>query len=263
MSKVLGADLSLNHGAIIELTEGKLSNFWYYTDFAGSAGKSKRGYRVPSFSHIKDRQIKQMQRLAWVENFLDKKVFVPSQPDYVGIEDYALGAEHGAHYQGEIGGVARLLCWFRGYKLRLHDPVTLKMFVAHNGTADKDKVEAAAMERWGVDFDFVNQPKAAPSKRSPNPKQNRQTSQDLCDAFGLAMLVWTEVQLRSGTLTLAELHEKEVRVFNRVTKSYPIGLLDRDWIVNTEGVPTPHGQPVCPNCGSTKCCTAKEFTDES
>jgi len=257
-TKVLGCDLSLNHGAAVELTDGKLSNFWYYTDFAGSAGKSKRGHRVPPQTKVKDRQVKQMLRLAWLENFLDKMVFVPAQPEYVGIEDYALGVDHGAHYQGEIGGTARLLCWFRGFNLRLHDPVTLKMFAAHKGTADKDEMEAAVMDRWGVDFDFCNQPKAAPSKRSPNPKQNRQTSQDLCDAYALAELVWVEVQLRRGTLTLAELHEKEVRVFNRVTKSYPIGLLDREWIANPDGVATPHGKPVCSTCGSTSCCLAKE-----
>ncbi|MGW8177319.1 MAG: hypothetical protein ACWGQW_00760 [bacterium] len=259
MVKVIGADLSLNHGAIIQLNDGQLADFWYYTDLAGSAGKSKkRGHRMPTWSKIKDRQVKQMARLAWIENFLDKTVLMKALPDYAGIEDYALDVGHGAHYQGEVGGIARILCWFRGISMRLHDPVSLKMFASHRGTADKDFMEEQVCERWSVDFSSLNQPLSSPTKKTPNPKQNRQTSQDLADAYALAQLVWTEVQLRAGTLTLAELHEKEVRVFNRVTKSYPVSLLDRDWIVNPDGTPTPHGDPVCVRCGSRKCCLARD-----
>ena len=258
--KVLGADLSLNHGAIVELTDGVLTNFLYYTELAGSAAKSKkRGHRMPNQSATKDRQVRQMVRLAWLENFLDKSVFVPLAPDYVGIEDYALDSDRGGHHMGELGGTARLLCWFRGIKMRLHDPLSVKMFGAHRGNADKDQMEAAVKERWGVDFVPLNQPPAVPTKKNAAPKENRQTSQDLADAFVIAQLVWVEVQLRRGSLLLADLHEQEVRVFNRVTKSYPISLLDRDWIYNEAGTKTPHGLPVCPKCGSTKCCLAKEL----
>lgn len=250
MTKILGCDLSLNHGAVVELTDGSLTNFWYYTDIAGAAKRSKRAERMPKWK-TKDRQIKSVQRLAWIENYLDKSVFVPAAPEYVGIEDYALDAAHGGHYQGEVGGIARILCWFRGYKTRLHDPVTVKMFGALKGTADKDTVERVVNERYGVDFGDMNPPKAPKAKN-----QNRQTSQDLCDAFVIAQMVWTEVLLREGSLKLSELHEKELRVFNRVTKAHPVNLLDREWIENPDGVPTPHGEPVCETCGSRRCCLA-------
>lgn len=250
--KILGGDLSLNHGALVELTDGGMTNFWYYTDQAGSAKKSeKRGIRMPVWK-TKDRHVKMMQRLAWIENFLDKQVFMKSLPEYVGIEDYALGVDHGAHYQGEIGGIARILCWFRGFKLRLHDPTTLKMFAAHNGTADKDLVERAVADRWNIDFGWLNQPKAPKAK-----KENRQTSQDLCDAYTAAKLVDLEVRLRAGTVLLSDLHEKEIRIFHRVTKTYQVNLLDREWIQNPDGAPTPHGELVCSVCGSRKCCLAK------
>ncbi len=39
--KVVGFDLALNHGAAVELTDGKRSNFWYYTDIAGAANRSE------------------------------------------------------------------------------------------------------------------------------------------------------------------------------------------------------------------------------
>jgi len=258
---VAGCDLSINHGAVVELTDGEISNFWYYTELAGSASQSKRGFRVPpeyvnQNSKVPDRQIRAMLRLAWFEHFFDKKVLMKSKAKYWAIEDYALDVGHGAHQMGEVGGIARILCWFRGVNIRLHDPVSLKMFAAHNGTVDKNLMEERCSERWGMDFSHLNQPLPAPTKRTPEPKQNRQTSQDLADALALAKLVDLEVRLRLGLAKLQDLHEKEVRVFNRITKAYPISLLDRDWIVNPDGVPTPHGEPVCDTCGSRKCCLA-------
>jgi Holliday junction resolvasome RuvABC endonuclease subunit len=181
---------------------------------------------------------------------------MPRVPHYVAIEDYAVRAEQGAHYLGEAGGIARILCWFRGVSLRLHDPVTAKMFVAHDGTCQKDEVERCVLERWGVDFSKFNQPRPNPTEKKPNPKQNRTTSEDLSDAFALAQMAWTEVQIRRGELNLSDLHPKEIQVFNRVTKTYPVSLLGRDWIKNPDGVPTPHGEPVCSTCGSRRCCLA-------
>lgn len=249
--KVMGADLSLNHAAFVELTDGKMTNFQYVTDLAGSAKQSKRGTRLPGdFAKVKDPNERNLRRLVWWEHFLDKQVLMPMKPDYIGVEDYALDARQG-HMKGELGGIARILCWFRGIPLRLHDPISVKMFATHDGTAQKDLVEKAVLDRWGVDFGSLNHVGA-------KGKTNHQTSEDLADAYTIAQLVWYEVQLRRGSLTLDALHEKEVRVFNRITKTYPVNLLDRDWIHNKEGTPTPHGEPVCQKCGSRKCCLAKK-----
>jgi len=253
-TKVQGWDLGLNHLAFVELLDGELSNFWYLTTAVGSAGRSKEhGFRI-KLPKTKEKQVLALARLAVLENFIDKTVLRPNMPDYVGIEDYAIRAEQGAHYMGEIGGIARILCWFRGVRLRLHDPISVKMFAAHDGTCQKDSIERAVKKRWDKDFSQYNQPLAKPTKRNPDPKQSRTTSEDLADAYAIAQLVWTEVQLRDGRLALSDLHEKEVRVFNRITKTYPVNLLDRSWIVNPEGTATPHGKPVCPHCGSTRCC---------
>jgi Holliday junction resolvasome RuvABC endonuclease subunit len=240
---VHGWDLALNHGAIVQLKDGELDDFWYYTDKAGSAGKSAdHGTRMPVLDKIKDRQQKIMLRLAWLEHYMDKEILVPHRPDYVGIEDYALDAAHGSHYMGEFGGIARILVWFRGIPFRLHDPISIKMFTTHDGTAQKDLIEEKVLERWGADFGPYNQPKAEPSKRNPEPKQNRQTSEDLADAFATAQLVWIEYQLRTGKILMADLpHPKEIQVFNRVTKSYPVNLLAREWLHNDKGASKPHG----------------------
>jgi len=226
--KVIGADISLNHGALVEITDGELSNFWYWTDVASSASRSKRGYRMVVLN-TKDRGLKSIHRLANIERYL-YGILEGAEPDYIGIEDYAIREEQGAHYLGEVGGISRMLCWKLNIPLRLHDPTSVKMFVAHDGTCQKDSVERAVLDRWGVDFSRFNQPIAKPNKKVKQPKQSRRTSEDLCDAFGIAHMVWTEVQLRRGEIAMSSLHEKEIRVFNRVTKTYPVNLLDREWI---------------------------------
>lgn len=229
--KILGIDLALNHMGIVLLEDAEMSNFWYVTSIAGSAAKSKEhGFRL-RLPKTKEKQVLSVSRLAWLHSFIGQ-ILYSVQPDYVGIEDYALRVEHGSHYMGEIGGITRLLCWQQGIKVRLHDPLSVKMFVAHDGTAQKDAVERAVAERWGVNFSKYNPPRAKPTTRNPSPKQNRTTSEDLADAYSVAKMVWTEVQLRYGRVLLSQLHPKEIQVFNRVTKTYPVSLLDRDWIVN-------------------------------
>jgi len=222
--RIHGWDMALNHAAFIQLDDGKLTGFWYITDIAGSAQRSKsHGFRMPLLN-TKDRHLRGIDRLATMEEFI-KDVILVNEPDCIGIEDYAIRAEQGAHYLGEMGGLARLLAYHSGAHLRLHDPISLKMFVTHDGTADKGLMRESVLERWGVNFGIYDVPP------KPGKKGNHQTSEDLCDAFGLAQLVWVEVQLRSGALTMDKLeHDKERQVFMRVTKTYPVSLLGRDWI---------------------------------
>lgn len=222
----VGWDLALNHSGYIELTNGKLSNFFYITSKAGAAKQSNRGFRLITPDYIKidgkrkvDKHIYGVKRLSFIKDFITN-VVIEKKPDFIGIEDYAVRAEQGSHFLGECGGVARLICWENGIPLRLHDPISVKMFATHDGTCQKDLVEEAVLNRWGYDFSDFNQPNSS----------NREVSEDLCDAFAVAQLVWTEYQLRNGLIAMSDLHEKEIRVFNRITNTYPINLLSREWI---------------------------------
>lgn len=224
---VQGWDLALNHSAMVELTDGKLTGFAYITDKAASAGRSQQGTHIPvdrmkrEFDNDRDRLHAWRLAFQFHEGI---KLWLTRAPDYVGIENYALKAEQGAHQMGEIGGVARFACLSAAIPFRLHDPVSVKMFVTHDGTCSKDQVERSVIDRWAMDFSRYN---SAASK-------DRTTSEDLADAFGIAMMVWTEVQLRRGFVRLDSLHEKELRVFNRITKAQPVALLNREWISQLE-----------------------------
>jgi Holliday junction resolvasome RuvABC endonuclease subunit len=222
MIRVVGLDLSLNHAAMVCLTDGDLHDYAFITDRAGDAKTdSARGIRL-NVGKMSERLNKDKHRLlAWRVDRVSSWVYLQLMrwsPDYVGIEDYALRAEQGAHQMGEVGGVVRHMLFTNGIPFRLHDPTTLKMFVAHDGTCQKDEVERSVEERWGVDFKRHNSAKA------------EQTSQDIADAYGLAQMVWTEVLIRAGKIKVSSLHVKEIRVFNRITKYQPCALVDREWI---------------------------------
>lgn len=222
--KIQGWDVSLNHGAFVELTDGKLTNLWYVTDVAGSANRDKkRGQRLPVYKQKSDRQHYALIRLAWWEAYFTRHLQF-TKPDIVGLEDYALRQEQGAHQMGEVGGMARLRAYQAGVKLRLHDPTSVKLFGAHHGNAQKPDMEKAVAERWNLDF----------SKFNPETGDNRKTSEDLADAFVLAWMVWTEHLVRTGHQRVDGLHVKEVQVFNRVTKAYPTSLLSREWIAKED-----------------------------
>lgn len=234
MTRVLGCDLSLNHGGFVLLEDGELSRFWYYTDKVGSASKHEDAICFRASDYPNDKNFRSVVRMGKLEAVF-RTVFECAAPDYAGIEDYAVRAEQGAHFLGEVGGLARLTLFKMGIPFRLHDPISVKMFATHDGTArGKTLVEKSVAERWGATFFKFNQPKPKPKKTPKKPpKQNRQTSEDLADAFAIAKLVELEVQLRAGEVELRNLHAKEIQVFNRCTKTYPRSLLDREWIAHS------------------------------
>ncbi len=227
MTIVQGWDLSMIHGGFVELLDGEVSWFKYVTDKAGAAKKSKEhGERLKLPTKIQDRDVMAALRIAWWERFI-WQILEERKPDYVGIENYAIDLSQGAHYLGEIGGIARLILMLHAIPFRLHEPQTVKMFTAHNGNAGKNQMEKAVRERWGVDFRRFNQPLKEGAKKG----QDTEVCEDLSDALAIAKMVWAEVRLRRGDIRTNELeHESEIRVFNRVTKAYPLNLLDRDWI---------------------------------
>jgi Holliday junction resolvasome RuvABC endonuclease subunit len=210
-----------------------LTGYWYVTDLVGSFNKSKE-HAIRSYKEKpknRDKQQKAVERLAHMGGII-QGLLSNHSPDYVGIEDYALREEQGAHQLGEIGGIARLMCHLLPTRLRLHDPMTVKMFGAWDGSCSKEYMRQLCIKRWNLqEFEECDQPLSKPNKRVTNPKPNYQTSGDLVDAYTVAKMVWAEVQIRMGTKTLADLeNDKERRVFLRVTKTYAVNLLEREWI---------------------------------
>lgn len=236
--RIQGWDLSLNHAAFVELDEeGSITWFKYVTGTKAAAEKSKEHgvhlHLVQDKNLERDKAQRSAMRLLWWERFLDKSILLPRMPTHVAIEDYAMRSESNSVYQiGEQGGIARILCLFRKIPLRAHDPLSVKMFGALSGNATPPQLADAIKERVaesGIDFGAYNN-----KVRDDNTKSPDLPEYDLSSAYVLAWLALTEVKLRSGELPLSNLPPKQVQVFQRVTKTYPVSILGREWLMDSD-----------------------------
>lgn len=213
---IWGIDLSLNHAGIVELgSQGELAWWTFVTDKKTQAGEFGFHFDIKKTS---DKQQFNMDRLSWWEHLI-VNLLKSRKPTHVGIEDYAPRAMSNSTYQiGELGGIVRRAVLRQGAALRLHDPMTVKMYVVHSGNATPEETQEAVLSRWP-------DTKQAWAKLSPS------VQLDLAPAYGAARLVLDELDIRAGRLQVSALHEKEIRVWNRVTKANPVNILARDWII--------------------------------
>ena len=224
---ILGIDLALNHSGFVALDDDGLMPWWHFVSDKPAHAKGLDEDVATTMPYTKeqikrsgsddDRESINAKRLSWWSRMLPWLVG-RADPTHVGIEDYAISAASNSAYQiGEIGGLARVSSLNRGARLRLHDPMTIKMFAAHMGNAEPEAVAAAVRERWPetqIWDSLASLPRI-----------------DLACAYVVARMVLVETKLRSGALTLDELeHDKERAVFNRCTQANPVSLLGREWI---------------------------------
>lgn len=218
---ILGIDLALNHSGFVELDEvmGQMTWWHFVSDTPSHTRRQPHGSFMPhkKDKHKTDREQINAERLAWWQIQLSW-ILHSRTPKYVGIEDYAIQAQSNSAYQiGEVGGVARLCSMEVGAKMRLIDPMTVKMFSAHMGNAEPETVAEEVRTRWPetrVWNDLPDVPRI-----------------DLACAYVVARMVYVESKLRDGTMQLKDLeHDKERAVFTRCTKALPVSLLGREWI---------------------------------
>jgi Holliday junction resolvasome RuvABC endonuclease subunit len=122
-----------------------------------------------------------VQRLAAIRNAL--RDVLGAEPDikYAALEGYSIESVNRPFDLGELGGVVRLALHDAGVPFLVVPPKSLKLFVASDGAADKEKMRKAVLKKWGQDIE----------------------QDDECDAFGLAQLA-RSFHLNTGT-TRAEL----------------------------------------------------------
>jgi hypothetical protein len=217
MRYIMGADVSLNHAGFVLLDElGEIIMEYFVTDKAKVAALSKVGIYFGG-TRVKDMNERGALRLSFW-NKLSPVIVRRTAAWFVGIEDYAFRAPQFAHQIGEVGGAFRHAVWESGACIRFIDPPSVKMFAAHDGTASD--IVPDVMRRWPATKQWERYTVG----------QDARTTEDLCDAFILAMMVLTELKLREGTLKLSELHPKEIQIFNRTTKRNPVNVLARDWV---------------------------------
>ncbi|MFA5124114.1 hypothetical protein [Zavarzinia sp.] len=232
--RATGWDVSPTHGAAVALgADGRILDFTFLAE-APAAVKTAAGKRYGSHlpqlarSAIPDQEVRDLRRLVpTMRLFLQwrkRLAGVGGDRCYGAIEAYAFGAGKGAHTKGEIGGLVRLVLMQGGWWLRTHDPTSVKIYATGRGDAEKGDVADGVARKWGPAV--IDQLSGFDSVKA----KNKPVLEDLIDAYVLARMCLREIQLRSGEVSIRDLPEEEIRVFNRATKALPVNALGREWI---------------------------------
>ena len=242
MSKIVvqGWDVSPNHAACVEL-EVAASDFVAYAQampvarmrwwaFASKSISSCHRYShratyLPDLPKV-GKHVKSVDHLirlstafeVWARRLTETKS--KGQTAYGAIEDYAVGADQGAHYAGETGGIARVALSRAGVPFQLMPIKGTKKAVTSRGDAEKTcgKVHAtsctcvqAAIARLGFEWpDDIDD----------------QSLEDLHDAASIAYAFVLLLAARARVCLPRHVRE----VMSSTSKSAPIPLCQRDFL---------------------------------
>ena len=215
---IAGLDLSLNHWALVVLDGKGEHKLTYYASSIKKLVNSKYAWEIPKKKKGESKWLYNARRRDALYGMLgiafgNLLIYPPGNTVYLNIEHYALGAVTNSAYEtGEAGGLARQIAWMCNIAVRLTDPQSLKMFVEKGGI-DKERMVFLA------DGVLI-----------PPEVEGSEVEEDMCDAWHLARLLYTELQLRTGVITLDQLPQNQVKVFNRCTKTFSTNVLARDFV---------------------------------
>lgn len=237
--KIFGLDISLDHGGIVCLDEyGKVLDYLYLTttkkmaeiDSDHSVLLSKKGK-----DELKD--IFRLRRMnEYLHGLMNFERRIPGiEATFYSIEGYSYASQSTSICQiAELTGYLKHMIFEGEGCIRIHDPLTVKLFATGKGNCmKKDVVENAVL--WFDISEGLIKRKKIKKKSGEKVEEFDGPATDIADAYFLAKMLYVELKLRSGELTLDKLPENERRIFLRVTKAYPVNLLDRPFIYKEEG----------------------------
>ncbi|MHA1591488.1 MAG: hypothetical protein ACTSUP_03355 [Candidatus Heimdallarchaeaceae archaeon] len=242
---IFGIDLSLNHWAVcqVDYITGKCIDYKCMTDKKGEydknvahafllkgqdkkGGESKENYEERRKQHT-------------LENLTEFVCFDMTErrkdPVYVSIEGYAYAASSRGIIQiAEVTGCLKSILYKHGKFVRIHDPLSVKLYATGKGNCLKKDVILKARE-YGFDIpENLIKKVIKKFKNREDQEEYDGPGTDLADAFFLARILRTELMLREGIEDLKNIGENERRIFLRTTKAFPENILSRPFVYDTE-----------------------------
>ncbi len=221
----IGIDLSATRaGVIIMDIDGKVIKSFYVTALKKYlTGDATSAYLPPRPTKM-DKGIYAAYRRCQMayHAFLASEVTC-SPLSVIALEDYAYGATgRGMFEVVEISGLLRNHLWREDIPLRMIDPMSMQMWALKGGCTKLDRIQAAEKAGYKIPETLYTQKAKKGDVDGPGT--------DLADAYWLADMLRVEVLVRLGKVTLAELNQRQRDIFNRVTKAYPVNLLNRPFV---------------------------------
>lgn len=152
-----------------------------------------------------------------------------SSSDYVAIESYAYGGNGNITMIAEFTGLLKSKIYDAGIKMRFYDPQTIKFFATDSGKAQKPAMYNSFIELHDEDkIDLTELPTVTEKKTN-----GVSPTSDLIDSWFIAKILLTELRLRKGLVSLSDLPEQTIKIFNRVTKANPTNILATEFFHKT------------------------------
>jgi len=236
--RIFGLDISLRHFGFVELDDsGSVMNYFYMTDVKMFANADSEHCLFYKPSKDLDRETEQFFRIGQIQQFLTSKIW-PTGAFTVAVEDYGYASQSTRFAEiAEQTGVVKNMFLIGGGCFRLYDPDSVKLFGTGNGHALKRDMVYALLRNTPNPGGGGFFPEALIKKINKKIKNGKETVEeydgpgtDLADAYWLAQLLRTEMLLRNGAVLMKDLPENQIRVFNRVTKAFPVNVLDRPFV---------------------------------
>lgn len=235
--RTIGWDQSLNHGAGIMLdADAAIVDWWVTTTRVGDLVPQTRGHVTVAPVEIRSGKAKiadlhtfGIARLRYLDDWFGEMCERPSMRvggKYFAVEDYAHKAKGDTHHIGEAGGILRLRLPFHG-ALRVVNVDDVKIYACNKGNAKKDEeLRPAVLETYaGTDF-------AQLVATLLECEVSNDVVGDLVDAYVLARLLRTELELRADPTRIGLLSEGPLRIFRRVTEKHGVNVLDRPFVTS-------------------------------
>jgi Holliday junction resolvasome RuvABC endonuclease subunit len=225
--KICGIDPSINGTGIykLELDQNLTIVSYDYLSFTNT----KKFETDNVISYKKNQFRNEIDKYDFMLNKI--KSFV-SDCEYIGIEDYAFAATGNVFDIGEFVGLVKHSLYHSGKKIRCYEPTVIKKFATSKGNADKVRMGDCFADNYGqndVCF-FKNNPQNDKANLSFLP-DNKSPKTDIIDAYFIVKLLHLEVRLRHGFDQLKNFDLNTISIFNTVSKSNPVNILARDFLV--------------------------------
>ena len=133
---------------------------------------------------------------------------------FIAIEDYAFSGNQVVQL-AEITGSIKQLFHSLNIHMRLYDPLSLKMWVL-KGNTEKEYIFEEARKKLYIP-NYLSATKMNPAC-------------DISDAYFLMNMLDNEIRIRIDPNHLKTLSDNKLKLFNRVTKKFPVNLLNRPFI---------------------------------
>lgn len=236
--KIFGQDLSLDHGGVVVLdTTGMVADYCFFTTVKKYADVD------PSHSILLSKQekdeLKAIFRLRRMNEYLhglmnfEHRVSRLIPPSYYSIEGYSYGSAGSSTsicQIAELTGYIKHMIYEGGGRIRIHDPLSVKLFATNKGHCTKKDIVERARLAFSIPEGLVKRKMVKKKGEKEKVEEYDGPATDIADAYFLAQMTFRELQIRNGKLLLDQLTEGERRIFLRVTKMYPVNVLDRPFI---------------------------------